>query len=50
MPGIAKTQQLLKEQFGNVNDKVRVVNSLQRVYVLKGMAFANSSIADSTPA
>jgi hypothetical protein len=49
MPGIAKTQQLLKEQFGNVNDKVCSVPDLGRA-VLEKTVVANSSITDSASA
>jgi hypothetical protein len=49
MPGIAKTQQLLKEQFGNVNDKVCLYSSLGRA-TIEDVVVANSFTTDSAPA
>lgn len=45
MPNIAKTQQLLKEQFGNVNDKVGLLQQA----VLEGTVVGNSAMTDPTP-
>jgi hypothetical protein len=47
MPGIAKTQQLLKEQFGNVNDKVCLLVVPQQA-ILPKITVADSGTTDST--